>query len=396
MSMKRILIIHRGSLGDFLLLLPALNALRRQFPQAHIEILGRPEILSLVFPGPVNAIDSVERAELLPLFEQAIGLSKEVSKHLSSFDAALACVSDPERILQRNLSHLGIKNVIVRPPFPPAGERVTVSQYLLDVIRLLVHDVTEQQPAVKSPLPFLTFNEDELRWAESFLRPQSPPPPFAKGGIRDVIAIHPGSGSEKKCWPKERFEALARRLSDDSRRSKVQSPRSDGTVEGQVFGSAKCNVQSPTSNVKRPRSNEALERRVSEDANCSLLLILGPADERLVGRVAKLSRELDAVIAQNLPLRHLAAALSRCAVYVGNDSGVTHLAAATGIPTLAIFGPTDPEVWAPQGDNVKIIRGDADCSPCARDTMSQCANVRCLTSISAEGMTEAVRRLITR
>ena len=62
--------------------------------------------------------------------------------------------------------------------------------------------------------------------------------------------------------------------------------------------------------------------------------------------------------AASLAPRTLAAILAQAGVYVGNDSGVTHLAAATGAPTLALFGPTDPAVWAPIGERVRVLRGD--------------------------------------
>jgi len=59
----------------------------------------------------------------------------------------------------------------------------------------------------------------------------------------------------------------------------------------------------------------------------------------------------------DLPLRTLAGVLARCSVYVGNDSGVSHLAAAVGAPTVAIFGPTDPRVWGPRGPRVQTVGG---------------------------------------
>ena len=56
----------------------------------------------------------------------------------------------------------------------------------------------------------------------------------------------------------------------------------------------------------------------------------------------------------------LAGWLRSARLYIGNDSGITHLAAAVGAPTVAIFGPTDPEIWAPRGEHVRIIRGSLD------------------------------------
>jgi len=58
-----------------------------------------------------------------------------------------------------------------------------------------------------------------------------------------------------------------------------------------------------------------------------------------------------------MPLARLGRTLARARLYIGNDSGITHLAAAAGCPTLAIFGPTNPAVWAPRGANVRVIQG---------------------------------------
>lgn len=117
----------------------------------------------------------------------------------------------------------------------------------------------------------------------------------------DFLAIHAGSGSKAKNWPAERFASLARRLS-----------------------------------ASRP-----------------WLLVEGPADAEPVAALAGLP---GAVRAREIPPRALAALLAEAGTYVGNDSGVTHLAAAWGAPTLALFGPTDPAMWAPLGPRVRVLR----------------------------------------
>jgi ADP-heptose:LPS heptosyltransferase len=61
--------------------------------------------------------------------------------------------------------------------------------------------------------------------------------------------------------------------------------------------------------------------------------------------------------ASGVPLTDLAALLCRCHAFLGNDSGVSHLAGMMGIPTVAVFGPTDPAVWAPLGPNVRTLGG---------------------------------------
>lgn len=125
---------------------------------------------------------------------------------------------------------------------------------------------------------------------------------------RRVLAIHPGSGSAAKNWPLERFLELADALAPDA----------------------------------------------------PWLLVLGPAEQdwdtaRAPGSSAAraLSR---AVVVRDAPLRVLGALFAHAGLYAGNDSGATHLAAACGVPTLALFGPTDPRVWAPEGAHVTALR----------------------------------------
>jgi len=118
---------------------------------------------------------------------------------------------------------------------------------------------------------------------------------------RGYLAVHPGSGSPRKNWPAQRFAALAEIL---------------------------C--------ARRP-----------------WLLIEGPADAEAAAPAALLP---SVVRARELPPRVLGAVLARAGLYVGNDSGISHLAAAWGAPVLALFGPTDPAQWAPVGPRVRVLR----------------------------------------
>lgn len=77
-------------------------------------------------------------------------------------------------------------------------------------------------------------------------------------------------------------------------------------------------------------------------------------------------------------LRELAAWIARARLYIGNDSGITHLAAAVGVPTIAIFGPSSPGIWAPRGENVTVLHGNP------------------LDSLSVREVLEAANRLLGR
>jgi heptosyltransferase III len=129
-----------------------------------------------------------------------------------------------------------------------------------------------------------------------------------KGVSMQQIAIHPGSGGAQKCWPTAYFAQLI----------------------------------------------EALWRR-----DTPVLLLAGPAD---VDRLADLLFQLPAPASASLlstlvdaPLRSVAQHLQQCRGYIGNDSGITHLAALLAIPTLALFGPSDPVIWHPYGDAVQVL-----------------------------------------
>jgi len=124
---------------------------------------------------------------------------------------------------------------------------------------------------------------------------------IAKSEPWDVAALHPGSGSAQKNWPLGRFIELAARL------------RERGMRVSWILGPAETGI-------------EPL-----------------PGGEQW----------------NSLPLPILAARLARCRLYVGNDSGVTHLSAAAGCPTVALFGESDPRVWAPRGKRVKVVTSTA-------------------------------------
>ena len=118
------------------------------------------------------------------------------------------------------------------------------------------------------------------------------------------MVVHPGSGSPTKNWPAERFVEIMRRL---------------------------------------------------QAAGRETVAVLGEAD---VAEAAVLARELPEMpVLAGLTLTELAATLAECGAFLGNDSGIAHLAAAVGVPTTALFGPSDADVWAPRGrGGVRVLR----------------------------------------
>ncbi len=130
----------------------------------------------------------------------------------------------------------------------------------------------------------------------------------AHGGPRGLVALHPGSGSAKKNWPIGCWRELVQRLLAQGNRVLIAGGEADG---------------------------QALEALAS----------------------------LSPIVAKGLPLPLLGALLAQSSAYFGHDTGISHLAAATGIPCTLLFGPTDPAIWAPKGGNVRVIMaGEGDLS----------------------------------
>ena len=152
--------------------------------------------------------------------------------------------------------------------------------------------------------------------------------------------LHPGGGRDEKCWPEDRFAALTLQLRRNGLRSLLVGGRPDLARAGRI------------------------------------LVDSAPGTLDATGR---------------LPLGVLLAGLSRCSVFVGNDSGPAHLAAAVGTPAVVLFGPTNPEEWAPLGKSVTVIRGDQRLldGPAANWSV----DARSMESISLAAVSQAALRL---
>jgi heptosyltransferase-2 len=129
---------------------------------------------------------------------------------------------------------------------------------------------------------------------------------FLRGSAAPLIAIHPGSGATRKNWPLENWIALG----------------------------------------------EAL---LASDPRPRLLLVGGEADAPQLAVLTQKWRAENIVVARDLPLPCLAAVLARTELFLGHDSGISHLAAAAGARCVLLFGPTDPAIWAPANPHVTIV-----------------------------------------
>jgi ADP-heptose:LPS heptosyltransferase len=121
-----------------------------------------------------------------------------------------------------------------------------------------------------------------------------------------------------------------------------------------------------------------------------VILLIGPIEEER-GGVERLRS--DCIVASGLSLSQAAALLSGSDVYLGNDSGISHLAAALDVRTVVLFGPSNPRQWAPRGKKVILFRRGIGCSPCQERTMKSCPHRACLTELLPEEIISTLAQL---
>ena len=290
----KILVIRGGAIGDFILTLPAIAALRRQFPQAHLEVLGYPHIAQLALLGSlVDRVQPIEARGLAGFFARGGTLEPDLVDYFSEFDLVISYLYDPDGIFKTNVCRCAVGQFIVGSHRPGEADRIHATKvYLKPLERLAIFDA--------DPVPRLVLDRQDSSGRADLLvsldaRQRVP-----------TIAFHPGSGSEKKNWPEAKWAGLI--------------------------------------------------QRVMATTNWDLLLVGGEAEGERLRRLAALLLPARCAIAQGLPLVELAQRIQSCAAFVGHDSGITHLAAAVGLPCVVLWADTLEEVWRPQGERLVVLK----------------------------------------
>jgi heptosyltransferase I len=132
----------------------------------------------------------------------------------------------------------------------------------------------------------------------------------------------------------------------------------------------------------------ALADLLGESLKAKVIWLGAPREVEMVGRVASQMRHPCLDLSGRLTIMQLAALLERSDLFVGNDSGLTHLAAATKTRTLALFGPTDPLRTGPYNPLATVVRSSLQCMPCFK---RECRSLACLTQITPESVAGACR-----
>ena len=336
----KLLVRATNWVGDAILCIPALTALRARRPEAEICMLARPWVADLYsgqglvdrlmaydhrgrHRGPLG-VERLARELRAERFESAVLFQ-------NAFEAAWIVwrAGIPERIGYARDARGPLLTRAIPVPLPgeiPAHE----SNYYLELLRRAgwIDSLPEPGPIRVRVSP------EVLERAEKFLCDAGCPP----GGLRVAFGAGAAYGTAK-CWPANRYAELARVLV------------ADYGARVLLFGAA---------------SEASVAAEVEQGAGQGVI--------NLIGRSA---------------IGDLPALLARCGLFVGNDSGAMHVAAAVGVPVVAVFGPTDPGGTRPLTPQLSLVQRKVACSPCF---LRHCPiDHRCMKSVELQMVIDAVR-----
>ena len=349
-SVRRALVIKPAALGDVIQATPALAALRGAIPRAHITLAvgswskpaaeNNPDVDGILDCG---AFGTPGRFGLLDTWRFARRIEPE------GYDLAVVLDRSPKVAIAPWLAGIphraGIDSsgrgfaLTMRVPWDrPRHE----AELMLDVVRAL--GIAPDPELRTKHVP----SDDSRRFAERVLQE------WSLADASPLVVVHPGGASNpgmvmgEKRWPAPRFASLADRLVDE--------------VGARI-------------------------------------VIVGHGADQPLGRQMRLAMRHASVdlVGQTPNIGQLAALLERCHLYVGNDSGPLHLAAAVGTPVVGLFGPTDPALYGPyRAQGALLAHADA-CSqrrPFAPGPLTACQNCRCVDRVSVDDAFAAAREAV--
>lgn len=338
--MKHILVIKLRYIGDVLLATPVLRALRERFPDAQLTAAvnrGTEDILK--WNPDVSEVIIVERGDAATQWRflrdvRRRGFDCVIDLTDGDRSAILAWATGAPVRIGQNEEHRwrGLLYTTVAAHRSGIGHRLERD---LDTLRPL-----GIEPKVTSPL--LCVSPADEQQAATLLDDIGLRADGASSA-GPLVMLQPGARYWFKAWPPERFAALADRLAD-------------------VCG---CRI-----------------------------LLGGDARERdLAEAIRAQARCAPAVLAGRTTLLSYAAMLKRCALFVGNDNGPMHMAAALGTPVVGLFGPSDPAEWGPRGGPAEVLYKGLDCRRCFHPTCTR-GEQSCMKQISVDEVVAAAQRML--
>lgn len=402
----RILAIKLATLGDLLLALPSLRALRARYPAARLDVLTTAATAPLIAGSPL-----VDRTYMLDLDVSRGILRLGAFAHVASTLAVLRANRYDAALL---LHHLTL----------PAGRRkhrVVLAAIAPRISAGLDNGYGGFLDLCVPDGGFGARHEVEYALAVARSVGTAPLPPDARGpcladlGWDDLGSSLPDPAVGTCLARTPRGEGAA-----EIRVAPAGSPGRAGGLRGSMPVSADSSAGPPKPPLiaLHPGGGEySLARRwpseryaelaaaLHTEAGTRIAVIAGPGEEELAGEVVtRLGRPQWARVEAPDSPRALGVLLASCALFIGNDAFPMHLAAAAGIPVVAIFGPSNARAWGPfacgEPERVAVVRrGELPCSPCfyrghELGLREGCPPRMCLTGLPAERVLVVAMRLL--
>lgn len=349
---KKVLVYLFGSLGDTIVAIPALRAVRRHFGDAEIVLLQNVQTNGIVKASDVIPDGLIDRSLE---YQSQIKAANQISTYFplwrqiraEKFDAAVYLVLSerPERSVTRDRYFFrlcGIRELIgfhafSREELYPKDIEGRPSMTEHEAIRKLFRierDGIEVQKNEDLLQPFFTFSHEEREELSDWLRSQRKAPELP------LLALAPGCKTPANFWPTDNFIQLAKKL-------------------------------------------------VAENV-CEIVIVGGKAETGIAEEIiANVGKGINA--AGKFSVRRSAVLLSLCDLYLGLDTGTTHLAAAVGTPCVALFHERDnPGQWFPLGPGHTIFQHHVPCAGC-RTSVCPVAGHPCMTAIPFAAILQEVR-----
>lgn len=330
--MKRILLIRFGSIGDVVLTTPTIRAVRNALPDAYIAMLVGDRSADIVSANPhLNEVIVFKREEkVFSETRRATAILRE-----QKFDISIDMQRKFRSSLMAYLSGAELRIGYHRPggflcsyKIPVSRDKHTVDRNL-DLLKPLGISKVSREPE-------MFFSDADRNYAEDI---------FQSNGLiseSPIIGIFPGAGWLPKCWPSERFAAIA--------------------------------------------------DLAAENFDARTVLFAGPGEEHFVDSVAQKMESPAVKLKDRVTLCQLAAMIQKCDLFLGNDTGPMHISVAVGVPTIGLFGPGDHIGFHPLGEKSAMIRGKVPCQPCKR--LSKCRDNICMQSIAIDEVWNAVNEIL--
>jgi heptosyltransferase II len=343
-SIKRVVVRGTNWVGDSLMTIPALRALRRVLPDAHITLVIRPGTRGIF--SDADFIDEILVYDRKNAFSVVPQVREWKRRHFdlavlfqNAFEAALIpfLAGVPLRLGYATESRQALlTRPLQLPDWRASRHEVFYYLYLITALEQMLFGrstVCEAEPDAS-----IQISETRKAQAAEMLR--------AHGVSEEdaVVAICPGSiNSRAKRWPAESYANLADRLIENKRR----------------------------------------------------VLLIGSKDETDVSEdVTRRMRQQPIVLTGKTTLDQITAVLDRADLIVTNDTGPAHIGAALGRPTIVIFGPTNPLTTRPFAPEAVVLRNPPECAPCM---LRDCPiDHRCMTAITVDEVFEQSHTLLKR